>query len=772
MKLTIKSLLSTVLRKSFILYFCSYMIVILIPTIFLSISSFKMVVNTLKDGMVQTNQASLRQFDASFANLMNEMTALAVKIKLDGKIFTFAKGYQDNYQLNEIRDRIQSLVNDNSNLYGIELYFHESSLIVSTAGLPHPYLEGSQEAAWIKPIASSGQDMIWINPRTVVSQDGTKTPIVTLAFKLSTSNEGVLGYGSISVSVDKMYAILHKLEEDPNRNIYILNSNRDVIVSHVQNTDISEVVRNEHIRLAAARQKDGSLFDLQHEPESLIAFNTVLPHGWALMSETSLVPLYRKLAYIRNVILLTGSVLVALGLIISYMLSRTMYNPLKKLIQKSKAYQQQLAFPMEHQDDNEFKFLGRFFDQMAGKHRMLEETYRHHYPTLVDRFLLELLNQKIAKPSEIRKKIHYLQLPLTLPYFMVLLIELDDYSQLQEKYSPGEMELLKFAVGNITEEIVGESYRCLCGTVNENQNVVLVNLDDTPGASAMTDIVKLANQLREAVRSYLKMSVTISIGTIYGDIASAYLSYKEAADVMRNKLIAGNNQVLVYEDIHRNRSANYYYPIQTERAILNLLKAGHVGDACRLLEQIQDEIIHKQDLSYENIYRIYDRLLTSTLDLILELNGSIAEVFVGSYPLHQDLAKKETVEAITQWMKGVFERVTVYLQSLNKNNGYIDKILEYIHARYHTDLSIDQLADQVNLNPAYLSRTFKQHTGKTILEYLTLLRIKESKALLTKTNDNLHDIAKAVGYNNTNSFIRFFKKYEGITPGEYRKGVQ
>jgi two-component system response regulator YesN len=88
------------------------------------------------------------------------------------------------------------------------------------------------------------------------------------------------------------------------------------------------------------------------------------------------------------------------------------------------------------------------------------------------------------------------------------------------------------------------------------------------------------------------------------------------------------------------------------------------------------------------------------------------------------------------------------------------------------DLSLDMIASQVNLNPTYLSRSFKQHIGKTIVEYLTIKRLEASKKQLTDSDLNIKEIALSLGYNNINSYIRYFKKYEGITPGEYRKNYR
>ena len=64
---------------------------------------------------------------------------------------------------------------------------------------------------------------------------------------------------------------------------------------------------------------------------------------------------------------------------------------------------------------------------------------------------------------------------------------------------------------------------------------------------------------------------------------------------------------------------------------------------------------------------------------------------------------------------------------------------------------------------------FKQNTGITINDYINLFRIQKAKELLSDVTLKLYDISPAVGYNDENYFSKVFKKYEGISPAEYRK---
>ena len=99
----------------------------------------------------------------------------------------------------------------------------------------------------------------------------------------------------------------------------------------------------------------------------------------------------------------------------------------------------------------------------------------------------------------------------------------------------------------------------------------------------------------------------------------------------------------------------------------------------------------------------------------------------------------------------------------------IKKVLAYIHKKYITGLTLEEVADKMFMNRTYLSRLFKTKTGKGFNEYINDLRVKKSMTLLENTQLKISEIANAVGYQNTNYYIRVFRQHEEITPYEYRQ---
>ena len=85
------------------------------------------------------------------------------------------------------------------------------------------------------------------------------------------------------------------------------------------------------------------------------------------------------------------------------------------------------------------------------------------------------------------------------------------------------------------------------------------------------------------------------------------------------------------------------------------------------------------------------------------------------------------------------------------------------------EISITALADSLELSTARFSLSFKEKTGMSPLEYLTLLRVEHAKDLLAGTDMTIRDISVQVGYYDPGSFIRRFKQVTGETPLQYRR---
>ncbi|GKU82130.1 response regulator [Niallia sp. NCCP-28] len=99
----------------------------------------------------------------------------------------------------------------------------------------------------------------------------------------------------------------------------------------------------------------------------------------------------------------------------------------------------------------------------------------------------------------------------------------------------------------------------------------------------------------------------------------------------------------------------------------------------------------------------------------------------------------------------------------------MEEAFYYIKNNFQKDLSMEMIAEKVDLSVSYFSLLFKQKTGTTFLDYLTNLRMDYACLLLEKSDMKTYEIAQKVGYTDQRYFSQVFKKKVKKTPSEYRK---
>lgn len=107
--------------------------------------------------------------------------------------------------------------------------------------------------------------------------------------------------------------------------------------------------------------------------------------------------------------------------------------------------------------------------------------------------------------------------------------------------------------------------------------------------------------------------------------------------------------------------------------------------------------------------------------------------------------------------------------NIKRGNRYVEKIKEYINQNYNKQITLQDLADCVEMSRTYISNLFKNETGITLWNYLLSVRMEKAAELIKTTNLKIYEIGLSVGYENSVHFIQMFKEYYGVSPSEYRK---
>lgn len=96
----------------------------------------------------------------------------------------------------------------------------------------------------------------------------------------------------------------------------------------------------------------------------------------------------------------------------------------------------------------------------------------------------------------------------------------------------------------------------------------------------------------------------------------------------------------------------------------------------------------------------------------------------------------------------------------------IVRICRYVRQNYMADVSLDRLAENFNITPAYLSRFFREKTGEKYIDYVTEVRMEKARELLDTRQYTVKEVSRMVGYLSEKHFSRNFKKYFGENPSQ------
>lgn len=118
------------------------------------------------------------------------------------------------------------------------------------------------------------------------------------------------------------------------------------------------------------------------------------------------------------------------------------------------------------------------------------------------------------------------------------------------------------------------------------------------------------------------------------------------------------------------------------------------------------------------------------------------------------------------------QNLRVFPSKESMENHLVSEMINYIDANIYKDISVTQICDKMSYSRAYLSRIFKQETDYTILEYILMRKIKESKKLIREKNMNFTQISDKLCFDNPHYFSRVFKRLVNMTPSEYRRSVK
>lgn len=390
--------------------------------------------------------------------------------------------------------------------------------------------------------------------------------------------------------------------------------------------------------------------------------------------------------------------------------------------------------------------------------------YKESIGYLKERSFKELFSGFLGKEELLLRCEGYLSLvqgPMVLAKLRV-----DHFEDIRQKYVEQDERLLRYSIVNIMEEIIPRKWRKEVFALNSAEYVLIVNIPEEGESPFRAEFNKFIEKILAAMKDFLNIGFTVGISGQSDGYAELKRAYREADSALRQLFYAKECRVQYYRSgtpLYESAASNFRLSREEEQSFRGLVEAGS-EDANGFLEALKQKF-EREQICEQDIRKTYLRLLS----LITSCFPSTPELWNEGRTPYEQLLLEERLEGMHQLILQFLAQCLEQFRSLEEGQrSYAEQTCAIIRSQYAEDLSLQTVSQQINVNPSYLSRIFKQETGENFVAFLTRVRIEKAQQYLRDRSLKVYEIADKVGYRNTTYFSKIFKKVTGVSPEEYR----
>ena len=590
-------------------------------------------------------------------------------------------------------------------------------------------------------------------------QAGEESSIVYFLYPIPYMNNipiATIGFGFGSDSLNELIKTYYTADSA----IYIFNE-RYLTLFQCGQENCSGLSRESLDNLAIKyRRTGGKLVEERVDGGSFIIMREISANsGLSVVSITDSKKFYQSGSEFASWYIFLIAVLFIGGILLSLVLSRRNYKPIQKLVQK--IVDQDTMADQEQEGINEFEIITNKWTDVQNKNEELSALLNRQRPMVVASCLRRILKGKFKTSEEMEATLKSANINLSYRYNFVILLPIPVEDSFEEDKN---LRIMTVLAGFMQPFIHVYGLDML----KDNGIAVIVNCGERTAGEKNVDIrLSVADHLCRELETRYEISIPFYIGRIYEDVMDINRSFLESAAIASDYHMLGNQKVILFEEIGYEEQ-NIQYPILEQALFIQCLKQANEEAALKALDNMIGEIeplksfVITQCLCFDII-----NITIKTLDQLkgFELKNVDLKKLITfkSLPEFREKMAGLTIEMCRQFAEFKDSR----------NNERKSEILDYVNCHYgDSSMGLESVADEFGVSSNYLSRFFKQETGCSFIQYVTMIRMDRARELLVNSNKQIKEIVAEIGYIDVANFVRKFKGYEGVTPGQYREKMR
>lgn len=759
-------------------FFVILMLVLIVSTSILSFFSSNQMLTYSKEAIAASALTSLDAGCQITEYALRNQVQAAARLATSYDFYTYRlaedyaslnREYQNISNARRLHRELSYMIRDIPGAYSCFFYLDNSDYVISTDKGIVPLRE-YESLDWIETALLQAEGGGGIqHPRLLATPpfSSARNPkeannslnVVSYIYPLNKLTTSTRGNIVINIREGQFGEFLNMLQYNSSQRGYVLLDQQGQAVSHSDETlfltDLSEIER--YRKILDSPQSSG-YFQFEENGESfLCAYSDLEINGWIYVIDYSMDYLLNKGNIARRNMAVLAGATVLVGAIIIVFLVHWMTRPMRSLV-----LDLQKKDLLSGEKHNEITLLRTAFDQLnleRDSMNALLEKHKRNSDSLLVHDLLRGGVQNIRRGEAADDVFPW-------NYFAVAMVSVDHYWKYSSRENAETKAYHRLLFIDRCEQ-QPDSMRIRCDYLGDGQIALVMNMQQEMPAAKM---VSLLEKIQMAAAEIFGQSVTIGYSKTGLGPESVPLLASQAESGVKRRLVEGCGSLIAWPGEDES-SIEFIYPYQSERRILNYLSVGNKDGITQELAAIREVLCSTRSISYDNILFIYNKLLSAVLQHLNENKINLGVLSVNRGSLYTAIVSSDTLTEIEMHLGSFFEEMIDFmrLDPGPDDSSIHQRVLQYLGTLYLNDVDFEEAAADLGVSYSYLRKLVRDLTGRSLTEHINYLRIRDAKRLLRETDLSITQIADTVGYHNAQSVNRWFHKFEGISPKEYRK---
>ena len=575
-----------------------------------------------------------------------------------------------------------------------------------------------------------------------------------------------LGQIIILLNTKDTVNLMSQLHELTMSSVYVLDSDNNIMLSSDDAPALTE-------ELTGAIQKNpDATCKIQVRGQPMIVMSALSnQNGWRYVLVTPKNIYFQKNIQFAMICVAVFAVYLIIGLVIGHVLAKHNSRSISEISGIIKKY---VDNGKSMDGGNELRTIKSVLLDKFSSDQKLNEIVQAQKPIVKQAYLLSLVKGLEVDYEEALERLKSLGIEFSSDNFAVIALEFDlDSPFFMEKAQfPGEnYSLAHVIVQNVGNELFDKYFQSSFLDLDRNQFIFLLNaVKNVPPDKLVCYLKQSVTSIDEFAKNNFQLSIDWGISSIHKNYINLPKCYDESKKALESS--KKNSVGLVCFNDMQNSEIDYFLPMEIESQIINLLKSGSYRESKELLGnifQINENVSHGISSQASKCF-----LNAVVIMLVRTMNDMLSKK--GKQPLpDQTLTDwfgenptwKSAKTCCLQFIDSIAKEAQN--QIIRKTELLVGDIANFIDENVEGNLlDLNYISEKFNLTPQYISNIFKKYRKENIKNYISRQKLSRAKELLENTNLSISEVSIRLGYMNELGIFRLFRKYDNITPGEYR----